>query len=58
MQGEYCWTNVMECDVREFIPFEEGGLLGKPEDPTSGMTDKELALSLGFTWPSLKVCLT
>eukprot|EP00804_Cyclotella_cryptica_P013107 CCRYP_002378-RB/>CCRYP_002378-RB protein AED:0.04 eAED:0.04 QI:1304/1/1/1/1/0.9/10/693/1105 len=44
----------MECDVREFIPFEEGGLLGKPEDPTSGMTDKELALSLGFTWPSLK----
>lgn len=48
----------MECDVREFIPFEEGGLLGKPEDPTSGMTDKELALSLGFTWPSLKVCLT
>jgi hypothetical protein len=48
----------MECDVREYIPWEEGGFLGKPESATSGMTDKEIALSLGFTWPSLKVRLT
>jgi len=45
----------MECDVRQYIPWEEGGLLGKPETATSGMTDKEIALSLGLTWPSLKV---
>lgn len=51
--GQFCWTNVA-CDVREFIPFEEGGFLGKPE-PVPGVSDKELALSLGFTWPSLKV---
>lgn len=44
----------MECDAREYIPWLEGGFLGKPESATSGMTDKEIALSLGFTWPSLK----
>jgi hypothetical protein len=48
----------MECDVRDYIPWEEGGFLGKPDSATSGMTDKEIALSLGFTWPSLKVRLT
>lgn len=52
--GTFCWSNVMECDARDYIPWEEGGFLGKPESATSGMTDKEIALSLGFTWPSLK----
>lgn len=45
----------MECDVRDYIHYTEGGFLGRPESATSGMTDKEIALSLGFTWPSLKV---
>ena len=44
----------MECDVRDFIHYTEGGFLGR-ESATAGMTDKEIALSLGFTWPSLKV---
>lgn len=47
----------MECDAREYISWEEGGWLGKPETAISGLTDKEISLSLGFTWPSLKVCM-
>lgn len=39
-----CWSRVA-CDVRNFIPFEEGGYLGKP-------THKEIAEAMGLTYPS------
>lgn len=42
---QHCWHRV-SCDVREFIPFEEGGWLGKP-------THKEIAESMGLTYPSV-----
>ena len=35
----------MDCDVRDFIPHEQGGFEGLP-------THKEIAESMGLTYPS------
>ena len=40
----FCWHRV-NCDIRDYIPFEEGGRLGKP-------THKEIAEKMGLTYPS------
>lgn len=39
-----CWHGV-RCDVRDFIPYEEGGRVGKP-------THKEIAEAMGLSYPS------
>ena len=39
-----CWSGV-PCDVRSFIPYEEGGWLGQP-------SHQELAASMGLRYPS------
>lgn len=39
-----CWHRVL-CDVRDFIPWAEGGRLGKP-------SHQEIAEEMGLVWPS------
>lgn len=44
MVHQFCWHRV-NCDVRDYIPYEEGGRLGRP-------THKEIAEKMGLSWPS------
>ena len=42
--SSYCWAGI-PCDVRNFIPYEQGGWVDRP-------SQKEIAEGMGLTYPS------
>jgi hypothetical protein len=46
-----CWQGLMDCDVRDFTPFELGGFLNKP-------TQQQLAEAMGLSYPSDDVSIS